>query len=456
MKAHRSFSVVPQLPKSLERLRDLAWNLRFSWDPATVDLFKMMDPDLWEECGHNPVLLLGRMSQSRLEACSRDDAILANLERVWKDFDGYRKSDATWFAKETGSTERPRIAYFSAEFGLSGCLPLYSGGLGILAGDHLKSASDLGIPLVGVGLCYQRGYFRQYLNSDGWQQERYPRNDFHNLPLRPARDASGQEVVIQLPLHGRALHVKVWRCDVGRVPLILMDTNIEANDPEFREITFDLYGGDTDMRLHQEYVLGVGGVRVLNALGLTPDVCHMNEGHSGFLALERMRQFMEAGSSFDEARVAQAASTVFTTHTPVKAAVDLFTVEQMESVFRDWRRAFKQTVPQFMALGRENAHDAESPFNMAVFAFRMADITNGVAKLHGHVSRGMWGHLWPGVPRDEVPVQSITNGVHSQTWISREMRGVFDRYLGPRWVRDPHDDGLWEGVEKIPAEVLWR
>jgi len=457
MRPHRSFSVVPSLPAALERLRELAWNLRFSWDPATVDLFRMMDPDLWEQCGQNPVLFLGRISQKRLERCAEDDAVLANLQRVWTDFTGYQSRDSTWFAKTTRSQDNPRIAYFSAEFGLAGSLPLYSGGLGVLAGDHLKSASDLGLPLVGVGLLYQRGYFRQYLNTDGWQQESYPTNDFHNLPVRVARDAEGREVVLELPFRGRKLHVRVWRCEVGRVPLVLLDTNIEMNDPDLRTITFDLYGGDSEMRLRQELVLGVGGIRALETLGLRPEICHMNEGHSAFLALERMRGFMERdGLSFEEARVAQAASTVFTTHTPVRAAIDLFQGDQMEGVFSEWRKVFGLSEHDFMALGRERPDDRGAPFNMAVFALRMADVANGVSKLHGTVSRRMWKYLWPGVPDDEIPITSITNGVHSQTWISREMREVFNRYLGPRWTREPNHGEIWDGVEKIPAEVLWR
>ena len=455
MRPHQSFSVVPQLPRTLERLRELAWNLRFSWDPGTADLFRMMESDLWESCGQNPVLFLGRISQSRLEECSADEAILANLDRVWKDYTRYLESAATWFDRTHRTGEPPRIAYFSAEFGLSGCLPLYSGGLGVLAGDHLKSASDLGLPLVGVGLCYQRGYFRQYLNSDGWQQESYPTNDFHNLPLRPARDGEGREVVIHLPLDGNTLHVKVWKAEVGRVPLFLLDTNLPENEPHHCTITSDLYGGDSETRLHQEFVLGIGGYRALLALDQEPTVCHLNEGHSGFLALERTKIAMERdGLSFDEARLATAASCVFTTHTPVHAAIDLFSEEQMERVFSEWRRTFGISKAEFMELGREDS--GEGPFNMAVFALRMSDRANGVSRLHGKVARRMWNHLWPAVPEGEVPITSVTNGIHTQTWISREMRDVFDRSLGPRWARDPADHSVWEGVEKIPAEVLWR
>ncbi len=459
MRPYQSYSVVPKLPESLERLRELAWNLRFSWDPGTCDLFQMMDGDLWEECGRNPVAFLGRISQARLEQCASDDAILANLQRVWNDYSKYLASNTTWCSKAeaAGRSTGARIAYFSAEFGLSACLPLYSGGLGVLAGDHLKAASDLGLPLVGVGLLYQRGYFEQYLNSDGWQQENYPLNDFHNLPIRPARDDDGNEIVLHLPLDGRTLFVKVWRTDVGRIPLILLDTNINSNSAEHAPITFDLYGGDSDTRLLQEYVLGVGGVRALHALELEPDLCHMNEGHSAFLVLERIRILMERdGLTFREAREASSQSCVFTTHTPVHAAIDLFTPKQMKRVFTEWRESFGLSEDDFMDLGRESQGDAAGPFNMAVFALRNADLCNGVSRLHGHVSRRMWNHLWPDVPEDEVPITSVTNGIHTQTWISREMRDLFDRYLGPRWSRDPQDSALWEAVEKIPADVLWR
>jgi starch phosphorylase len=456
VRPYHFFSVVPQLPQSLEKLRELAWNLRFSWDPATMDLFRMMDADLFEACGRNPVLFLGRISQARLEQCAEDDAILANLQRVWSDYSKYMSSNQTWFAK-TSRGRRPLIAYFSAEFGLAGCMPLYSGGLGVLAGDHLKSASDLGLPLVGLGLLYQRGYFHQYLNSEGWQQESYPVNDFHNMPIRPARSERGEEVLVTLPLGERTLHVKVWRADVGRVPLYLLDTNIIVNDESSRSITSDLYGGDTNTRLRQEYVLGIGGVRALAALGRRPDVCHMNEGHSAFLALERVRMLMEEdGLDFASARLATAASNVFTTHTPVRAAIDLFGPDQMEALFRPWRQTFGLSRQEFMDLGRESPGRQDSPFNMAVFALRMADAHNGVSRLHAHVSRKMWSFLWPQVPAEEVPITSVTNGVHTQTWISRGMRELLDRNLGPRWSRDPASREGWEGIEKISPDVLWR
>ncbi len=457
MRPHHSFSVIPQLPRPLERLRELAWNLRFSWDPATLDLFRMIDPNLWEDSRHNPVHFLGRVSQARLEQCAQDDAILANIQRVWNDYSRYLASSQTWFVKSGESSDTTTIAYFSAEFGMAACIPIYSGGLGVLAGDHLKSASDLGLPLVGVGLLYQRGYFRQYLNTEGWQQESYPPNDFHNMPMRPARDRHGEEIFIQLPLDGHTLQVKVWRAEVGRVPLVLLDTNVLQNDPQLRGITSDLYGGDGETRLRQEYVLGVGGMRALAALGRIPDVCHMNEGHSAFLALERIRMLMtDHHLSFHEAMTASAASTVFTTHTPVHAAIDHFSEAQMEGLFAEWRKTFGLSTQQFMDLGRERQGVEGTAFNMAVFAMRMADFRNGVSRLHGHVSRRMWSKMWAGLPEDEVPIRHVTNGIHTQTWVSREMRELLDRYLGPRWQRDPADQSVWEGIEKIPAEVLWR
>jgi starch phosphorylase len=417
----------------------------------------MLDASLWEECGHNPVLLLGTISQERLEECAQDDAILANLDRVWGDFSKYLESEATWYAKTTQNPDWPRTAYFSAEFGLAACVPQYSGGLGILAGDHLKSASDLGLPFVGVSLLYQRGYFRQHLDSDGWQQESYPETDFHRLPMRPARDADGRDIFVELPFEGKTLHIKVWRMEVGRVLLVLLDTNVPMNHPDNRGITSTLYDADPHVRIRQEFVLGVGGTRALGAVGIEPDIFHMNEGHSAFLALERVRQLMERHSlEFPEASLACAASTVFTTHTPVRAAIDRFSTDQMEAIFAPWREGLGLTTEEFMDLGRESAGDSEQPFNMAVFALRMADTVNGVSKLHGEVSRKMWRAQWPGVPEAEIPITSITNGIHSQTWISQEMREVFDRNLGPRWARDPSDTSIWEGVAKISTEELWR
>src|SRR5262249_54870713 len=309
------------------------------------------------------------------------------------------------------------IAYFSAEFGIHESVPVYSGGLGVLSGDHLKSASDLGLPLVGVGLMYREGYFRQYLTVDGWQQERYPENDFFNLPLVPELQKDGSPVLVSVQLPGREVHMRVWRIQVGRVPLYLLDTTIPQNSPEDRTITARLYGGDNDMRIRQEIVLGVGGVRALRALGRKPTVCHMNEGHSAFCGLERIRAFMEETRvDFATAREAVAAGTVFTTHTPVPAGNDVFPPQLVEHYFGPMLPELKIGREEFLGLGRQNPHDPNELFGMTVLAIRLANVTNGVSKLHGSVSRRMWKNIWADLPDAEVPITSITNGVHTHSW----------------------------------------
>jgi starch phosphorylase len=349
------------------------------------------------------------------------------------------------------------VAYFCAEFGIVEGIRLYSGGLGILAGDHLKSASDLGVPLVAVGLLYRRGYFRQYLNADGWQQEQYPEADFHALPLTLERRTDGSPVTVQVQFPGRALQVQVWRAQVGRVPLYLLDTDVEDNRPEDRAVTSTLYGGDKDMRIRQEIVLGVGGLRALKALGIEPTVCHMNEGHAAFLAAERIRQVMERSrAGFAEAKALVASSNVFTTHTPVPAGIDVFPPELVERYFAPCCAQLGLSRDQFMALGRQNPADPNEPLSMAVLAIRLSGATNGVSALHARVSQRMWSGLWPDVPVDDIPITSITNGVHVRGWLSQDMAGLFDAYLGPRWVSHPADQSVWERVEQIPDAELWR
>ncbi len=451
-----TFTITPTLPHKLRRLRELAYNLRWGWDHETIDLFRRLDRDLWEETNHNPAQMLGNIKQEWLEASAKDDGFLAHLERVCQSFDRYM-SRRTWFPTTYPSSQELRIAYFSAEFGLTECLPIYSGGLGILAGDHLKSASDLGIPLVGVGLLYQQGYFHQYLNVDGWQQETYPENDFYTLPIQLERREDGRPVTIQVNHPGRQVMAQVWRVQVGRVPLFLLDTNIPQNSPQDRDITDQLYGGDLEMRIRQEIVLGVGGLRALDALGMRPTVCHMNEGHSAFLGLERIRILMqEQGLSFTEARELAVAGTVFTTHTPVPAGIDRFPPELMDKYFADYYTALGLSRKEFLALGRENPDDSNEPFCMAILALRLANCTNGVSQLHGSVSRRMWQGIWPKVPENEVPIISINNGMHPRSWISNDMAGLYDRYLGPRWLEHPTDPTVWQGVTDIPSEELWR
>ncbi len=458
MRPIRTFNVIPSLPPRLERLRELAYNLRWSWDWETLELFRRLDLDQWEASAHNPVRLLGMLRQEVLDEAANDDSFLSHLSRVCERYDEYMDTRKTWFRRTYPQSTSPVIAYFSMEFGISESLPNYSGGLGVLAGDHLKSASDLGVPLVGVGLLYQEGYFRQYLNADGWQGELYPDNDFYTMPLSLERRNDGSPVEIQVELPGRVARAQVWRVRVGRVSLFLLDTNIEGNRPEDRDITDRLYGGDADMRIRQEILLGIGGIRALDSLKIRPDVCHMNEGHSAFLGLERVRMLMAGHNlSFGEAAEAAAAGHVFTTHTPVPAGIDVFSPELMERYFGTYYRALGLTQREFMALGRQDANNEQEPFSMAVLALHLAGKANGVSQLHGRVSRRMWKGVWPGVPEDEIPISSITNGVHPNTWVSgRDVGALFDRYLGYRWKDDPTDPMVWESVERIPSDELWR
>lgn len=454
-----TFKVVSSLPEALGRLPDLAYNLRWTWDHETIDLFRRLGGELWEESNHNPVKMLGLVSQNKLNALARDEGFMAHFERVLAEHDKYMQSrDRAWYPSEYGQEERPQIAYFSFEFGLTESIPNYSGGLGVLAGDHLKAASDLNVPLVGVGLLYQQGYFRQYLNIDGWQQELYPENDFYIMPLKQVKDEAGEPVRISVEMCGCPVYAQVWQVDVGRVRLYLLDTNIPQNaDREMQDITDQLYGGDREMRIKQEILLGIGGLRALYTLGIEPAVCHMNEGHSAFLALERARILMERyGMSFEEALAITSASNVFTTHTPVPAGNDYFAPELVEKYFKPYREALGLTQEQFMALGRENPNDANEYFCMTILALRASTYSNGVSRLHGGVARNMWKGVYPGLPEREVPITSITNGVHTFSWVSHELAQLFDRYLGPRWREDPTDPRIWQRAADIPDEELWR
>jgi len=421
-----------------------------------VELFRRLDRDLWETTGHNPVLLLGTIEQAKLEEAARDDAFLAHLHRVDSNLESYLGAESTWFRRKFANTgDIPLIAYFSAEFGLTECLSIFAGGLGILAGDHLKSASDLGVPVVGVGLLYQQGYFRQYLSQSGWQQEAYVGNDFHNLPVSVVSDQNGRAVVVEVSLAGQPVLAQVWRAEVGRIKLYLLDTNIEANArAEDRDLTDQLYGGDREMRIRQEILLGIGGYRVLRKLGLEPTVYHMNEGHSAFLALEHIRNLMRTRNlSFAEARELASASLVFTTHTPVQAGHDYFHPDQINHYFSEMARELGLSIGEFLDLGRTSGN---GEFCMTVLALRLAAHANGVSKLHGEVSRKMWQSLWPGVPKEEIPIGHVTNGVHFRSWISAEFNQLYERYLGPSWREEPALSEIWNRVQSIPAEELWR
>lgn len=454
-------SVMPRLPKALARLEDLAYNMRFSWDHETISLFRRLDPDLWEKTHHNPVALLGLIHQDKLDTAKNDPAFIVHYERALEQFDAYMGDKRGWFNEKYpangNKAHKPVVAYFSMEFGLGESLPNYSGGLGILSGDHLKSASDLNIPLVGIGLLYQEGYFQQYLNADGWQQEQYPINDFYNMPLRLERDKQGSPIKVDVQLPGRRLYVQIWRVQVGRVPLFLLDTNIPDNPrEEDRSLTDRLYGGDRRTRIRQEIVLGVAGIRALEALGLRPTVMHMNEGHSAFALLERARYLMrENNITFAQAKEIVAASTVFTLHTPVPAGLERFGFDLIDEHFTEYMQELGLSRSQFIDLAREDMGTYEL-FSMSVMALKMCYGANGVAKLHGEVSKEMWNWMYPRVPRHEVPVESVTNGIHTQTWLSREMATLFDRYLDPAWRTEEWRPDVWQAIESIPDSELWR
>lgn len=465
MQPIRTFNVSPSLPKSLEPLRKLAYNLHWDWNIETKDLFKRLDRALWESSHHNPVLMLGTINQARLTEVAEDEGFLAQMERASRQLDDYL-AERTWYRKNRGlgkssAPDQPEskecFAYFCAEFGLVDCLPIYSGGLGILAGDHLKSASDVGLPMIAVGLLYQEGYFAQYLNADGWQQERYPINDFYNLPLHLERNPDGSERRIEVDYPGRIVYARIWRVQVGAVPLYLLDTNIEPNNSYDHNITDQLYGGDLEMRIHQEMMLGIGGVRALQALGYEPTVYHLNEGHSAFLILERIRKLIEEEHlSFAEAKQVAQATQIFTTHTPVSAGFDLFPPDKALYYVGHYANIFGLSPDEFLSLGREDVSQLDSPFSMAALAIKTSSFINGVSQLHGEVSRVMFHGLWADLPLQEVPITAVTNGVHARSVVHKSKQELYDIYLGPSWSEKGSDDPLWERVNSIPDEELWR
>ncbi|MRR54749.1 MAG: glycosyltransferase family 1 protein [Deltaproteobacteria bacterium] len=454
-KLHR-FTVVPSLPQELSGLHTIAYNLWWTWEPQAIELFRRVDLDLWKETHHNPVKMLGSLQQSRIEELLADDGFMAHLRRVEEMLREYMEGK-TWYEKARKADSSLCVAYFSMEFGLHESIPIYSGGLGVLSGDHLKSASDLGIPLLGVGLLYRHGYFRQYLNIEGWQQEIYPENDFYNMPLRLERDSDGTPRIVSLEIGTHNVKARIWRVQVGRVPLYLLDTSLEENAWEDRKITSQLYGGNQEMRIKQELLLGIGGLRALKMLGIEPEVCHMNEGHAAFLALERIRvQMKEENLSFSAARELTIAGTVFTTHTPVEAGIDHFEADLVDAHLGHYYQQLGLSRDEFLSLGRQNPKNQYETFCMAVLALRLAGHYNGVSKLHGQVSRKMWKNIWPDLPEEQLPLTSITNGVHTRTWLSEEMASLLIRYFGTRWLDDPSDYDIWKKIHAVPDAELWR
>ncbi len=452
----RNFTVLPSLPEQLAELQTIAKNMFWAWNPETIELFRQIDSELWEQCGHNPIKLLGSVSQERLDSLAENEGFLYQLRGAAEKLDFYLNSP-TWYDKVGSQSTKPAIAYFSFEFGIHECLPIYSGGLGILAGDHLKSASDLGVPLVGVGLLYQQGYFRQYLNADGWQQERYVANDFYNMPIELVRKRSHQPLTINVALPQRRVMAHIWKATIGRINLYLLDTNIPANSATDRMITSSLYSGDSEMRIQQEILLGIGGVKALLAMGIEPAVCHMNEGHAAFMVLERIRHLKNTHDmTFEEAVEATKASNIFTIHTPVKAGNDEFSTEMVSRYFGNYFPKLGINKNQFLGLGRINPSKADEPFKMPVLALRLSTYRNGVSKLHGEVSRSMWGNLWAELPTKEVPISSVTNGIHTKTFLSAELNLLYDRYLGFSWNDEVTDEAMWRNIDKVPDEEFWR
>ena len=450
-------TVNPQLPKRIEKLSEISNNLWWSWNTEFLRLLKKMDGDLWEQSGKNPVKFLKHISQERLESMSKDIGFLKEYDKVVSNFDGYMNSKNTWFAKKYPEEKNDLIAYFSAEYGIDETMPIYSGGLGILSGDHLKSASDLGIPLVAVGLLYKNGYFNQKINGNGDQETEYKNIDLYDLPIIPVKDNKGEDLTIYVKFPKRRLYLKVWQVNVGKVTLYLLDSDIEKNHEEDRDITLKLYGGDQEMRIRQEIVLGMAGVNLLKTLELEPTVYHMNEGHSAFLTLEIIKNIIkEKQVSFEVAKDIASSKTVFTTHTPVPAGNDIFPLDLVKKYFKDFWPRLGLSEEEFMKLGMKPCNELDNGFNMGILALKIAGKKNGVSKLHGAVSRELFGEVWPNIAASESPIGYVTNGIHTCSWLAPKLKELYNKYLIPFWQDSMHKDEIWEKVNNIPNDKLWQ
>lgn len=450
-------TVNPQLPKKIERLSEISNNLWWSWNTEFLKLFKKIDIDLWEKIGKNPVKFLKQVDQEKLEAIAEDSEFLKEYNRNVENFEGYMNSKNTWFNKTYPENKNDLIAYFSAEYGLDEILPIYSGGLGILSGDHLKSSSDLGLPLVAVGLLYKNGYFHQKINNIGMQESEYHDIDLNNLPITPVKRETGEDLIISVKMPNSRVYLKVWKIAVGRINLYLLDSDIEENSEEYRGITLRLYGGDQEMRIQQEIVLGIGGVTLLKELGLVPTVYHMNEGHSSFLVLELIKNIMEEKKvSFNIARDIVTAKTVFTTHTPVPAGNDIFPTDLVERYFDGFWKKLGLSKEEFLELGMKPREENKTTFNMGILALKVAGKKNGVSKLHGAVSRELFGDVWPEIAPNESPITYVTNGVHTCTWLAPTLKELYNKYLTPFWQDKIHLNETWEKINDIPDKELWN
>ena len=457
MYVFNKITVNPQLPKRIGKLSEIANNLWWSWNTEFLRLFKIIDRDLWETCEKNPVKFLKRVSQDRLEAVVENTDFLREYDRLAKEFDDYVTSKNTWFSNKYPENKKDLIAYFSAEYGLDQTIPIYSGGLGILSGDHLKSASDLGIPLVAVGLLYKNGYFHQKINGNGEQETEYNNIELSNLPINPVKDENGEELKIYVKFEKRKVYLKVWQINVGRIKLYLLDSDIDENTPEDREVTLRLYGGDQEMRIKQEIILGMGGTNLLTrALGLNPTVYHMNEGHSAFLILELIKNIIkEKKVSFEVAKDIASSKTVFTTHTPVPAGNDIFPIGLVEKYFKEFWPRLGLDREEFLKLGMKPCTELEPGFNMGIFALKVAGKKNGVSKLHGAVSRELFGDVWPEIAANESPITYVTNGIHTCSWLAPSLKELYNKYLIPYWQDNIYKDEVWENINNIPNQELW-
>lgn len=449
----KAVTVNPKVPERISRLQELAYNLWFSWNHQSTTLFSKINAELWEQVYHNPVKFLIYVQQRDLDRVVVDEEYLQAYDQVFADYDCYINEEK-WFQKQYPHHNGHPIAYFSAEFGLHESLPIYSGGLGLLAGDHCKAASDLGLPFVAVGLLYKHGYFTQRLNNQGWQQAEYPSLNFAEMPIKQVLDEQDKEVIIPLEFPNRTVYVKVWRVTVGTITLYLLDADIQLNNAEDRMLTGQLYGGDTDMRISQEIILGIGGVRALRALGINPFAWHINEGHAAFLCCERIRELVSQGVPLATAKESVRAGTLFTTHTPVPAGHDKFAPEMVERYLHHIYSEMGMNRDDFMKLGMDTSES--SRFNMTMLAMNLSSYTNGVSKLHGCVTRKMFHHQYKAIPLEEMPISSVTNGIHTKTWLAPALTELFQEYIGPHWYQDISNKEMWTKVKDIPEEKLWK
>jgi starch phosphorylase len=444
---------ISNLPKRISGLNKLAYNLWWSWHIEARELFNILDRPLWKATGHNPVKLLQRISPNRLTSAAKNPAFLKKYDLVMSNFKNDISASNTWFEIHYPNLAKHTIAYFSLEFAIHNSLPLYAGGLGILAGDYCKEASDLGLPMIGVGFMYPEGYFRQRISADGWQEELYDQLSFDESPIIPVLNSQGETIKVSVPLDNRTVKVALWQVNVGRVKLYLLDTNIEDNPPADRQLSDRLYVGEREMRLEQEIIIGIGGVRVLRALGVEPAIWHANEGHVAFMMLEHIREQVEKGLDFNEAVKQVKATTIFTTHTPVPAGNEVFSIDLIEKYFHSYWTSLRIDRETLLNLGTYDSD--KTGFNMTALALRLADQRNGVSQIHGKICRHMWHALWPKIEEKDVPITSITNGIHVPTWITPQISRLYDKHLAPDWLKRHDDPALWERVLDIPDEEIW-